>query len=575
MPLPRPDYLAYTVPCPLNAGKLARVVDFVKHWRGLATREAAWQWRHFFTTGGSEGFQASARAGWTREWVTSRDSTVTLAQQVMAQVAGQLTGHLGNVQNTFTRLVSSSSLSADDKHRLFYLNRCRLWLFKGAVKSPVAGEDVLSRDVRQLGRKLFHRALAQHRRPHFRHYHPQLDQRSVKLRASEKAKAFPLWAKISTRQPGQTIALPVSAWPALMETIASTSKALATAQEERQQQRQKKTEQKQQVKAHAKSARKTPRKPRAVELCSLPQTIRVIVQPNHEGDPKESPRLSLGLVVDHAGQRAQDRAAYKPIPGKVVAFDLGMATLLATSEGDLLGRGWQARLERLDLLLQGIARGQQKRGLPVATPRYRALTRQLDGFLKTEIFRMVNAWVARVRPEKIVREAVGFHLQPGLSKRLNRLLSRFGKRYLEQALTRLEATHGIVVETREAAYSSQQCHACGYVDAKNRASQSKFHCRFCSTRVHADVNAARVVRDRRSISASPSTAASRRRLLHAQVAAFQAAHPGVSRASSCRGKPLARGRRDDPRLGNPYFSVVLEAALKYGQPTPPSGFAAG
>ena len=60
-------------------------------------------------------------------------------------------------------------------------------------------------------------------------------------------------------------------------------------------------------------------------------------------------------------------------------------------------------------------------------------------------------------------------------------------------------------------------------------------------------------------------------LLHAQVAAFQAAHPGVSRASSLRGKPLARGRRDDPRLGNPYFSAVLEAALKAGQPTPTIG----
>ena len=26
-----PDYLAYCVPCPLNAGKLAQVVDFVEH----------------------------------------------------------------------------------------------------------------------------------------------------------------------------------------------------------------------------------------------------------------------------------------------------------------------------------------------------------------------------------------------------------------------------------------------------------------------------------------------------------------------------------------------------------------
>ena len=132
-------------------------------------------------------------------------------------------------------------------------------------------------------------------------------------------------------------------------------------------------------------------------------------------------------------------------------------------------------------------------------------------------------------------------------------------------------SQGIEVESREAAYSSQQCARCGYADAKNRLSQSQFHCRFCNTRVHADVNAARVVRDRRSISASPSTAASRRRLLHAQVAAFQAAHPGVSRASSCRGKPLARGRRDDPRLGNPYFRAVLEAAAKADHPTPTIG----
>ena len=72
----RPDYLAYTVPCPLNAGKLQDVVALVTHWRGLAAREAAWQWQHFFTTGGSDGFQTAARAGWTRTWVTSGEGTV-------------------------------------------------------------------------------------------------------------------------------------------------------------------------------------------------------------------------------------------------------------------------------------------------------------------------------------------------------------------------------------------------------------------------------------------------------------------------------------------------------------------
>ena len=68
----------------------------------------------------------------------------------------------------------------------------------------------------------------------------------------------------------------------------------------------------------------------------------------------------------NAGKRAQERSAYTPVRGKIVAFDLGMTTLLATPDGDLLGRDWRIRLERLDAALQGIARGQQKRGLPVA-----------------------------------------------------------------------------------------------------------------------------------------------------------------------------------------------------------------
>ena len=218
----------------------------------------------------------------------------------------------------------------------------------------------------------------------------------------------------------------------------------------------------------------------------------------------------------------------------------------------------------------GIAAGQQKRGLAVATPRYRKLTQQMDGFLKTEIFRIINAWVARVRPERIVREATDFHWKPNLSRRLNRLFSRFGKRHLDLALKRLEAAHGIVAESREAAYTSQQCAQCGYLDEKNRTSQSKFRCRYCGNTLHADVNAARVVGDRRSVATAPFPgSAPRKRLLHEQVAAFQAAHRLVSRAACGAGRSLARGRKDDPRWENPYFRDVMPPRATVS-PTPPS-----
>ena len=71
--------------------------------------------------------------------------------------------------------------------------------------------------------------------------------------------------------------------------------------------------------------------------------------------PRKARSFAWGWWSTMPASVRKNRAAYKPTPGKVVAFDLGMATLLATSEGDLLGRGWQARLERLDSLLQGIA----------------------------------------------------------------------------------------------------------------------------------------------------------------------------------------------------------------------------
>lgn len=564
-----PDYLAYTIACPVNEGKLEQVAAFVRKWRQLAEGEAAWQWRHYFQTRGIEGFEASAKTGWTRPWIASGQSSVTLAQQVMAQVAGQLKGHMGQVENSFASLVAGSQLSPEDKHRLFSLNRRQLWLASCAVVSPIKGEKVLPEYIRKLGRKLFHRAMSLHNRPGFKYYHPQLDQRSVSLRFAKSAQTFPLWAQVSTLEKGKTIALPVPAWEGLLQTISSTSQALAPKQEAKALAKREKAAAKR--KEEGKPEAKTHRALREEKLCSLPQTVRLILRHQNKFDKTSPLELSLGIVVNHSASRELQRESYRPLPGKTATFDLGLSTLLATDEGSLLGRGWLEKLQRLDAKLLGIAQGQQKRGLAVTTPRYRQLTQQLDGFIKSEVFRIVNAWVEKVRPEKIIREEVNFHHRPELSRRLNRLLSRFGKRYLELALKRLEATHGIVVETRVSAYSSQQCHACGYTDAKNRKNQSKFECLFCGKKVHADVNAARVVRDRRSVAAFPSSPASRKHCLNEQVNLFMKDFPIPSTApSGCQ--PLACGRRDDPRWKNPYFKAAL-AALNLDASTPPSVFA--
>ena len=46
------------------------------------------------------------------------------------------------------------------------------------------------------------------------------------------------------------------------------------------------------------------------------------------------------------------------------------------------------------------------------------------------------------------------------------------------------------------AYSSQTCSTCGYVSAKNRESQSIFHCQSCGHQENADINAAKIIKQR-------------------------------------------------------------------------------
>jgi len=86
-----PDGLACTVSCPLNPGNLKQVVAFVRLWRQLAAREAAWPWQYSMARTDSPGFQSTAPAGRTRPWVNSGECNVTLGQQMMAQVAGPST----------------------------------------------------------------------------------------------------------------------------------------------------------------------------------------------------------------------------------------------------------------------------------------------------------------------------------------------------------------------------------------------------------------------------------------------------------------------------------------------------
>lgn len=117
---------------------------------------------------------------------------------------------------------------------------------------------------------------------------------------------------------------------------------------------------------------------------------------------------------------------YKPAVD-VLGLDVGITTLLATSEGDLLGRGFQAKLVKLDRQISALAANRQRMGLKARSPRYDRLVRRMRDFVKNEIHRTLRGAILRHRPRMVAVERLDFR-SPELSRRMNRLVQNFGRR---------------------------------------------------------------------------------------------------------------------------------------------------
>lgn len=582
MPKAIPEYRTDHLACLLNAGKLDQVRKLVIRLRQVAGREAAWQWR-YFQEGGWKGFQSMAKAGWSRPWIDEGVLNTTFSQLVMSQVAGSLQGYFGNVQNTYTRLVSGSRLPDPIRHQLHVINRRQAWFWKCDVKvlhsvvqtdpktgkprlarngQPVSRDQdvIVSSEVRALARTLIRKALSLHRKPHFRRFQPQLDQRVCFLQAAHTSK-HPTWLAMSTGQDKTRIYLPLHTHAHFLERNGRSTLYQALARVAAKGPPPQGPEQiRQAVNGHGTAFldhmrlhdakldqngnSKTPPKvsnPHPTDL-STPNTVRLLLSEDQQA-------LTVGVVSDMRDAFDHDSAVYAPLSERLT-LDLGLCNLIATADGELHGRHWMQTLEGFDRLLTSIARHRQRLGLKTASDRYRYHVSRLRGWLKTELHRILNALVARKRPARIVIEDTDFYRSPKLSRRLNRLVSNFGRGIFTAKLAEFERRYGITIERRPCAYTSQQCASCGYVDKRNRTTQSRFHCKFCGNMQHADIQAARVLDCGRSAVNASSPMChppGRKRLLVDLVCQFNA------RYTRPRGGPA------DPRFTNPYFSPWAQA----------------
>jgi len=420
-----------------NKGKLAKVIQTVQGYRNTADIIAREQWKCFYEK--SQSFNR-------------RCDIERFKQTCQYQVVGTLDSFISNRQNDFVYNVHRSTLNDDTKHRMFTINKYVLWYNKhplsvmfvtrrekkgnlSDVKEYVytvkRGLTIEPEDLK-LSRKVFNHILSKQRKPSFQHINMNLDNKVAVIteKMMDKAKTFDYWLRLSTFEKGNPVYMPVQS-NEYFDGIAGNRR----------------------------------------KFC------QVNLNDKHE--------ISISFIKEVPDHKKD----YVPATDKI-CVDIGLVTAMATDKGDLFGRDFMDCLVHYDNRITPLAANRQRQGLPVRSPRYDRRVGELRDYLKNEINRLFNRIRERYLPAEIVVEKLDFR-NLNLSRRMNRLLSRFGKACIVAKLKSMEEEFGIVTMYENPAYTSQQCSVCGYVDKSNRKSQSVFECKFCHSIIHADVNAPR------------------------------------------------------------------------------------
>lgn len=296
----------------------------------------------------------------------------------------------------------------------------------------------VSSDILFFMRKLIKRARKCIRFPQLKHVKTlKLDEKVAVLEASRKATHFDYFLKLSTLQKGKPIYLPLKRNPYL-DNCLKKGERLPFVQ---------------------------------VRLTDKTCTISAIV--------------------------GYDKAPLRPST-ESIGLDFGMVAMFTTSDGERHGLSSFTKLKIWDEELLALTKELQQQSIKLSTnERYNQLQRRIKSYFKNEIGRILNK-LAKKNVGIFVVEKLDFRAA-GLSKRMNRLIGRTYRSVVKAKLSRLTEQYGIQIIAVNPAYTSQECYRCHHISKDNRKTQKDFVCQHCHYSCNADVNAGRVINQRRSL----------------------------------------------------------------------------
>jgi len=463
----------------INQGKQSKILTLLKEYRKVSDEIANRQWRYFYKNGR---FNRDLEVNSIKSRLSKR-----YRQTAQYQVVAQLESYLGNRQNEFRDYIKSSNFDKETKVKLYYINKYKNW-FSQSIKMQ---NREIDEEIIKLSRRVIKNIFKKNRKPNLKFCNMALDAKVMeitpngikKVKKSKKLKdengelilnksgnpkvktytqkqdrkqsSFDYWIKLSTLEKGKKIYLPLST-NSYFEGIDG----------------------------------------------EISNFIQINFQQDIDKIDGERP-LATRHQTEYNNYKINfclikniEQEQYQPKIDKL-ALDLGLNNLFATNIGELYGRNFSRLLKEYDKIITLLAQNRQKQKLKTVSKKYKKLINRIKAYLKNEINRVINALIQNNRPKEIIVERLNF-TSPKLSKKLNRMLSNFGKSIIEEKFESIKEKYGIVITEVNPAYTSQECSRCGYVEKKNRKRQAKFICGFCGKKQNADINSSKNILARSS-----------------------------------------------------------------------------
>jgi len=185
-----------------------------------------------------------------------------------------------------------------------------------------------------------------------------------------------------------------------------------------------------------------------------------------------------------------------------VGVDVGIANFVTTSTGKQYGtfhgklatrhkrdREKRRRKAKLRACLK-------KKGVKKLPSTSSASGSRLGRHVRQEINRAVNLLIEEHPSARIIYEDLSVASMRFKARAMNSYLYASNLAHIPKQIAWVAAKRGMAAHTVPAAYSSQECSRCHYVDRANRPDQQTFICKVCEYRNHADRNASKNLSDR-------------------------------------------------------------------------------